>query len=48
MTAQPARSVQVEKHRAAAEERLDVAVEGRWIEPAEVGKELSFSARPLQ
>ena len=48
MAAQPARGVQIEKHRAAAEERLDIAVEGRRIKPAEMGKELTFPAGPFQ
>ena len=45
---EPAAVVQIEKDRAAAEERLDVAAEGVGIVLAENGEELPFAASPFQ
>jgi hypothetical protein len=48
MAREPARPEQVEKDRAAAEERLEVAAELRWIEAPERGQQLALAACPLQ
>ena len=40
--AQPSAAVEIEEHGAAAEERLDVAVEGGWIEAPETGRSCRF------
>jgi hypothetical protein len=39
---------QVEEDRAAAEERLEVAAERRWIEPPERRQQLALPAGPLE
>lgn len=48
MAREPARPEQVEEDRAAAEERLEVATELRWIEPPERRQQLTLAAGPFQ
>jgi hypothetical protein len=48
MAREPARPEQVEEDRAAAQERLEVAAELRWIEPPERRQQLTLSAGPLE
>lgn len=48
MAREPARTEQVEEDRAAAEERLEVAAELRWIEAPERRQELTLAAGPFQ
>jgi hypothetical protein len=46
--AKPPGAVKVEEHRAAAKERLDVAVEPRRIEASQVRQQLALAAGPFQ
>ena len=45
---EPSRGVQVEEHRAAADERLDVAIEFVGIVAPEDRQQLPLAARPLE
>ena len=40
--------LEIEEHRAAAEERFDVAIEGARVEAAELRQELTLPSGPLQ